>query len=93
MDTFRDLLRSEAGLRLRILGDDWSDIVKEESDWRLDLYKKWLWTLHKGVGDPIVESRSDRMRRKGSGGSSRRDDNTQDQGPPPRRPRKRRERD
>lgn len=63
MDSFRNMLRNEASLRLRILGDDWSEVVKEESDWRLDLYKKWLWTLHNGVGDPIVESRSDRMRR------------------------------
>lgn len=88
MNTFRDLLRSEAGLRLRILGDDWSDIVKEESDWRLDLYKEWLWTLHNGVGKPIVESRSDRMRRKSG---SRNED--RDQGPlPPRRSKKGRER-
>ena len=63
IDSFRDMLRNEARLRIRILGDDWSDIVKEESDWRLSLYKSWLWTLHNGVGDPIVESRSDRMRR------------------------------
>jgi hypothetical protein len=87
IDTFRGLLRSEAGLRLRILGDDWADTVKEESDWRLDLYKEWLWTLHNGVGKPIVESRSDRMRRKSGG---KREDDKRD--PPPRRPRKRRER-
>jgi hypothetical protein len=87
IDTFRDLLRSEAGLRLRILGDDWADTVKEESNWRLDLYKEWLWTLHNGVGKPIVESRSDRMRRKSGG---KREDGKRD--PPPRRPRKRRER-
>jgi hypothetical protein len=88
IDTFRDLLRSEAGLRLRILGDDWADTVKEESNWRLDLYKEWLWTLHNGVGKPIVESRSDRMRRKRGGG--KREDDRRD--PPARRPRKRRER-
>jgi hypothetical protein len=88
IDTFRGLLRSEAGLRLRILGDDWADTVKEESDWRLDLYKEWLWTLHNGVGKPIVESRSDRMRRKRGGGT--REDDKRD--PPARRPRKRRER-
>jgi hypothetical protein len=87
IDTFRDLLRSEAGLRLRILGDDWADTVKEESNWRLDLYKEWLWTLHNGVGKPIVESRSDRIRRKSG---SKREDDQRD--PPPRRPRKRRER-
>jgi hypothetical protein len=91
IDTFRDLLRSEAGLRLRILGDDWADTVKEESNWRLDLYKEWLWTLHNGVGKPIVESRSDRMRRKrGGGGGGKREEDKRD--PPARRPRKRRER-
>ena len=64
MDTFRRLLRNEAELRLNILGDDWTDVVKEEADWRHDLYKNWLWTLHRGVGEPIVESRSDRSRRR-----------------------------
>jgi len=64
MDTFRGLLRNEAELRLKILGDDWADVVKEEADWRHDLYKNWLWTLHRGVGEPFVESRSDRARRR-----------------------------
>jgi len=64
IDSFRNMLRNEAGLRLRILGDDWSDAVKDESEWRLNLYKDWLWTLHDGVGDPLVESPSERMRRK-----------------------------
>jgi hypothetical protein len=63
IDTFRSLLRKEAAMRLRILGDDWSQTVKDESEWRLNLYKNWLWTLHTGVGDPLIESRSDRMRR------------------------------
>lgn len=63
LDTFRSLLRDEAGMRLRILGKDWSEAVKEEADWRLDLYKNWLWTLHNGVGEPLVQSRSDRARR------------------------------
>jgi hypothetical protein len=63
MDAFRGMLRSEAALRLRILGDDWSGVVKDESDWRLGLYKNWLWMLHNGIGEPLVESRSDRMRR------------------------------
>jgi hypothetical protein len=63
LDTFRNLLRDEAGMRLRILGSDWSDAIKDESDWRLDLYKNWLWTLHNGWGTPLVESRSDRARR------------------------------
>jgi hypothetical protein len=64
MNMFRSLLRNEAGLRLQTLGYDWSDVFKEESDWRLDLYKNWLWTLNNGVGSPVVESRSDRMRRR-----------------------------
>lgn len=63
LDTFRNLLRDEAGMRLRLLGNDWKGAVKEEADWRLDLYKNWLWTLHNGVGEPFVQSRSDRARR------------------------------
>jgi hypothetical protein len=63
LDDFRILLRKEAALRLRILGEDWADVIKEESDWRLDLYRDWLWTLHNGVGSFLVESRSDRIRR------------------------------
>ena len=63
MPTFRELLRNEADFRLRILGDGWSDVVREESDWRLGLYRDWLWLLNDGVGDPIVETRTDRMRR------------------------------
>jgi hypothetical protein len=67
MDTFRDLLRKEAELRVRILGDDWKQTVKKESKWRLDLYKEWLWSLSEGVGDPVVASRVPR-----SSASSRR---------------------
>lgn len=67
MDTFRDLLRKEAELRVRILGDDWKQTVKKESKWRLDLYKEWLWSLSEGVGDPVVTSRVPR-----SSASSRR---------------------
>ena len=65
MDTFRNLLRTEADLRLRILGDDWANTVKSESKWRLNLYKNWLWMLHNGVGeDPLVPpSRTERARR------------------------------
>ena len=64
MDTFRSLLRNEAELRLRILGDDWASTVKQESEWRLDLYKRWLWTLHDGVGGSIVPpSRYERARK------------------------------
>jgi hypothetical protein len=77
VDTFRDLLRKEAGFRLAILGEDWSGVVKDESDWRLNLYTDWLWTLHNGWGSPIVESRSDRMRKSLNNRTSR---------PPPRAP-------
>ena len=64
MDTFRKLLRTEAELRLRILGEDWAPTVKQESDWRLNLYKDWLWTLHDGVGGSIVPpSRYERARK------------------------------
>jgi hypothetical protein len=63
IDTFRKLLRDEASLRLRILGSDWSNAVKDEMDWRNDLYTSWLWTLHHGIGEPFVQSRSDRARR------------------------------
>jgi hypothetical protein len=63
LKTFRNLLRNEAGMRMRILGPDWVDSVKEESDWRLDLYRNWLWTLSRGWGEPMVQSRSDRMRK------------------------------
>lgn len=62
INKFRDLLRKEAELRVRILGDDWEETVKKESKWRLDLYKEWLWSLSEGVGDPIVESRVPRSR-------------------------------
>jgi hypothetical protein len=60
MDTFRDLLRSEAELRVRILGEDWADAVKDESNWRLSLYKEWLWALNRGIGNPLFPSRSDK---------------------------------
>jgi hypothetical protein len=63
IDTFRNLLRDEASFRLRILGSDWSNVVKDEMDWRNDLYTSWLWTLHHGIGEPFVQSRSDRARR------------------------------
>ena len=60
IDTFRNLLRSEAELRMNILGGRFSKAIKDESDWRLNLYKDWLWTLDKGLGKPIVPSRRER---------------------------------
>jgi hypothetical protein len=91
IDTFRDLLRSEAELRLRILGEDWVEIVKEESNWRLSLYKEWLWMLHKGIGTPLVSSRSDRAQgaQSDSFRGKRRDDSVGTE----RRPRPRTEQD
>ena len=63
MDTFRRWLRKEADFRLRILGKDWTETVRQETIWRHNLYSDWLWTLKNGIGEPIVESRSDRSRR------------------------------
>jgi hypothetical protein len=87
IDTFRKLLRSEAELRVRILGEDWADIVKDESNWRLRLYKEWLWALHHGIGSPLVPSRSDRAReatsKRGSKGKRQLEETT------PRRPTRR----
>ena len=65
MDTFRDLLQKEADFRLNILGDDWSDIIDEENDWRTGLYRSWLWSLNNGLGESIVPpSRYERARRR-----------------------------
>jgi len=64
IDTFRDLLKREAELRVRILGEGWSETIKRESSWRLRLYKEWLWNLHDGVGEPFFQSESERVRRK-----------------------------
>ena len=72
MDTFRNLLRQEAKIRLFVVGDGLSDLVKQECDWRLQLYNDWLWVIHDGVGNPIVESRSDRARRMAEQGIRRR---------------------
>ncbi|KAL7463369.1 hypothetical protein ACHAXS_003744 [Conticribra weissflogii] len=51
LPTFRDYLRTEAKLRLNILGPDWKESVLDESRWRFDLYKKWLYLLDDGVGE------------------------------------------
>ena len=56
--TFKQYLRREADLRLMILGPDWEDWVKGESDWRLDLYKKWLNVVENGIGDDIMDEMS-----------------------------------
>jgi hypothetical protein len=56
--TFKQYLRREADLRLTILGPDWEDWVKGESDWRLNLYKNWLEVVENGVGDDMFEDLS-----------------------------------
>ncbi|GFH47008.1 hypothetical protein CTEN210_03483 [Chaetoceros tenuissimus] len=53
--TFKQYLRREADLRLSILGPDWEDWVRGESDWRLNLYKKWLGVVENGFGDDLME--------------------------------------
>ena len=42
VETFTSYLQKEAQLRLLILGPSWSDAVKDESRWRLKIYKNWL---------------------------------------------------
>jgi len=53
--TFKQYLRREADLRLMILGEDWEDWVKGESEWRLNLYKKWMDVVQNGIGNDIME--------------------------------------
>ena len=63
-DTFKKLLRWEARFRMFFVGENIYDDIKKESDWRLGLYKSWLWRLHDGVGEGIVpRSRYERARR------------------------------
>merc|ERR1712238_606040 len=68
MDSFRDLLRKEADFRMQFLGDDWAPTIKQENNWRTELYKNWLFALNTGVGgDGIVPpSRYERARRNSS---------------------------
>ena len=72
--TFQKLLREEATFRLRILGNDWTSVIKEEIDWRNDVYTMWLRTLQNGIGEPFISSRSDRLRRSSPPPVRRRDD-------------------
>ena len=53
--TFKQYLRREAELRLSILGPDWEEWVKGESNWRLNLYQGWLELIEDGVGDDVFE--------------------------------------
>ena len=64
LDKFRDLLRAEAAMRVRITGElggeDFADAIREECNLRLGLYEGWLRTLDKGIGEPLVPSRLER---------------------------------
>ena len=63
LPTFRDYLRTEAQLRLKILGPDWKESVLDESRWRYDLYKTWLTMLGEGVGENPLYEYGERSRR------------------------------
>mmetsp|Transcript_35312 Transcript_35312/g.84355 ORF Transcript_35312/g.84355 Transcript_35312/m.84355 type:complete len:639 (-) Transcript_35312:175-2091(-) len=64
LPTFRDFLRKEAQMRIKILGPDWKETVLDESRWRYDLYKTWLVMLDEGVGEnPLYADRPDPSRR------------------------------
>ncbi len=95
MDTFRDLLQKEADFRMNFIGDDWSEVIAQENDWREDLYKGWLWSLNNGVGDSIVPpSRYERARRQQQSQSpspaASSNNNKQRRRPPPKQQRPRR---
>ena len=64
MDQFRDLLQKEAEFRMKFIGEDWSQVIEQENDWREELYKGWLWNLKNGIGESFVPpSRYERARR------------------------------
>lgn len=52
--TFKKYLRQEAKLRLMILGPSWSEWVRNESDWRLNLYQNWMDIMNNGIGEGEV---------------------------------------
>jgi hypothetical protein len=63
-ETFKKFLRWEAQFRMYFVPESFYDDIKRESDWRLGLYKGWLWRLHDGFGEGIVpRSRYERARR------------------------------
>lgn len=55
ISSFKNYLRREAEFRLSILGPEWEDWVKGESQWRLDLYKKWLDLVEDGYGKDLMD--------------------------------------
>lgn len=73
LPTFRDFLRTEARLRLKILGPEWKDSVLDESRWRFDLYKRWLYLLNDGVGENPLYTYGDRPRQSRRPRGTRRD--------------------
>ena len=51
LPTFKQFLRQESELRLMILGPKFSDVIRDEANWRLKLYEKWLLMLEDGIGN------------------------------------------
>jgi len=37
-----------------LIGDNWSEVIEQENDWRMGLYQSWLWSLNNGMGESIV---------------------------------------
>lgn len=77
--TFSSFLRKEAQFRLSILGPGWSEAVKGESQWRLQIYKKWLAMINKTETKKSNREartgryeRGSRIRQKGRGRKERR---------------------
>ena len=55
VSTFKQFLRKEMDLRLWILGPDWKDQIRSESQWRLNLYKQWKSAIDDGIGKDFTE--------------------------------------
>uniref|UniRef100_A0A7S0AUD4 Uncharacterized protein n=1 Tax=Minutocellus polymorphus TaxID=265543 RepID=A0A7S0AUD4_9STRA len=79
LETFSSFLRKEAQFRLSILGPGWSEAVKGESQWRLQIYKKWLAMMNKSRGRKSIRDvrtspndRTGRVRQKGKNRKGRR---------------------
>ena len=73
LPTFREFLRTEARLRMKILGPDWKDSIMDESRWRFDLYRRWLYLLNDGVGENPLYEYGDRPRQPRRRRSSRKE--------------------
>merc|ERR1712071_105087 len=55
VSTFKQFLRREMDLRLWVLGPSWKDQIRNESQWRLGLYKQWKNMLEDGFGDDLAQ--------------------------------------